>query len=106
MTTAAEFFSPEAAIVRINRVVLGIVAMPVVIATGLAAAWAEVRFLGILHWQLALFLAGAAGCGVFLLADRLGMLAEPHTQKTLSLRSEENPESRASDVDPRPIVPR
>ncbi len=92
---------------RINRVVVGVVAMPVVIATGLAAAYAEMRFFGILHWQLTLFLAGASGCGVFLLADRLGVLAEPHqSQKSLSLRADDDSESRATEVDSSPIVPR
>jgi hypothetical protein len=90
--------------VRINRVVLGVVAMPVVIAGGLAAAYAQIRIVGILHWELTLFVAGASGCGVFLLADRLGVLAEPHSEKSLSLRADENSEAR--EVDSRPIVPR
>ena len=91
---------------RINRVVVGVVAMPVVIAAGLAVAYAEIRLLGIFHWQLTLFLAGASGCGVFLLADRLGVLAEPHSERSLSLRAEEGSESGASEIDSRPIVPR
>lgn len=90
---------------RINRVVVGIVAMPVVIATGLAAAYAEIRFFGIFNWQLTLFLAGASGCGVFLLADRLGVLAEPHAQKR-SFLTDDEPEARPTEVDSRPIVPR
>lgn len=92
---------------RINRVVVGIIAMPVVIATGVAAAYAEIHFVGILYWQLPLFLAGASGCGVFLLADRLGVLAEPHhSLKSLSLRADDDSESRPPEVDSRPIVPR
>ena len=90
---------------RINRVVVGVVAMPVVIATGLAAAYVQIRFFGILHWELALFLAGASGCGVFLLADRLGVLAEPHAQRRGFLTDDEL-EARHPEVDSRPIVPR
>jgi hypothetical protein len=90
---------------RINRVVVGVVAMPVVIVTGLAAVYVQIRFFGILHWDLALFLAGASGCGVFLLADRLGVLAEPHAQKRGFLTDDES-EERPPEVDSRPIVPR
>jgi hypothetical protein len=60
---------------------------------------------GMIHWQLTLFLAGASGCGVFLLADRLGVLAEPHSAKSF-LRAEEDSEAKAREVDSRPIVPR
>lgn len=90
---------------RINRLVLGVVAVPVVIATGLAVAYGEIRLFGTIHWQLTLFLAGASGCGVFLLADRLGVLAEPHSPMSL-LRADEDSESSAPGADPRPIVPR
>ena len=90
---------------RINRVVVGVVAMPVVIATGLAAAYVQIRLFGILHWELALFLAGVSGCGVFLLADKLGVLAEPHAQRRGFLTDDES-EERPPEVDSRPIVPR
>jgi hypothetical protein len=93
--------------VRINRVVVGVFAMPVVIATGVGAAYAEIRFFGHLEWRFTVFLAFASGCGVFLLADKLGVLAEPHqSQKILSLRADDESESRATEVDSSPIVPR
>ena len=89
---------------RINRLVLGVLAVPVVFATGLAVAYGEIRLFGMIHWQLTLFLAGASGCGVFLLADRLGVLAEPPSPKSF-LRADED-SATAPEVDSRPIVPR
>jgi hypothetical protein len=90
---------------RVNRLALGLVAGPVAIATGLALTYGEIRLLGTIHWELTFSLAAASGCGVFLLADRMGVLAEPHSPKRLFLTDEDS-ETRAPGVDSRPIVPR
>ena len=76
---------------RVSRLAVGFVAGPVAIATGLALAYWESRMFGIIHVKLIPVLALAVGGGVFWLADRLDVLAEP--VRTHDHRPEVDPEA-------------
>jgi hypothetical protein len=90
---------------RINRLALGFIAVPIAIATGLALTYLEAAILGVIHPILIIVLALAGGGVVFTLADRLGWLADGDNPSILSL-SDNDAEAAPPGEDGRPIVPK
>ena len=88
---------------RINRIALGVLTIPIAAVVGLVLAYLEAAVLGLIHPFVIGTLALAAAGIVFKLAEKLGVLDE--RPRVLSL-SDEDPVARSPIEDGRPIEPR
>ncbi len=90
---------------RISRLALGFVAVPITIVLGVVLAFLEAAILGVIHPIRIIALAAAGAVGMFSLADRLGVLREPEALRTLSL-SDDDPAAKPPGKDARPVTPK
>jgi hypothetical protein len=91
---------------RINRIALGFVAVPIAVVIWLLLAALEALLFGTIHWAaIAVGAAALAGALVFGLADRLDIIAEPDSPKSFSL-SDDADAPKPPEEDARPIRPR
>lgn len=74
---------------RLSRLSWGIVAAAVAFVTLFAAQAIEMRLVG-RQTRAPVWIAGAAGVGVLLLVDRLGLMASPYEDSPLGLNRRDN----------------
>ena len=90
---------------RISRLTLGFIAVPIAIVIALALTLLEAVTLGRVHPILIIFLAAVGAGGLFTLAHRFGVLAEDETPSILTL-SDHDSEAASTGDRARPIVPK
>ena len=90
---------------RISRLTLGFIAVPIAIVIALTLAFLEAAIIGRVHPILIIFLAAVGAGGVFTLAHRMGLLAERDTPSILTL-SDHDSEGKPTGDRARPVVPK